>query len=971
LACRAFEAVLLIKRGDIHRGLPVLRDAVDGLWKTGFLQSVPIFLGTLAEASILAGEVAQGLVAIEDAVTQSERGDGRWCIPELLRIKGELLQCEGAQNSADAAQDHFLKALELARRQSALSWELRTSTSLARLWRNQGRGEDAYQLLAAVYDRFTEGFETADLTAAKALVDQTRTRSEDLIAGGPPATSRPLIRLPEPVSELIGREAELSEVTDLITKHRLVTLIGEGGVGKTRLGAEVVRRLAVGLADGAGIVELAPLSDPGLVPVSVATALGLSFAAGAISAERVANALDARQLVLLLDNCEHVADAAANMTRMLLSTNPAIRVLATSREPLRTEGEYLYRVPPLPVPAEGLDTEETLRHGAVQLFVARAQAADRRFSPDERTAALAAAICRRLDGIPLAIELAAARSAALGIDELASRLDNRPHLLTGGLRTAAPRHQALRATLDWSYELLSESERTMFRRLAIFTGGFTLEAASQVVVDAEISAADVIDGVANLMAKSLVTADFGDTTGRYRLLEITRAYALEKLTDSGEHISLGRRHVEYYREFFEGIATEAEGRAATEWLPAYKSQIPNLRAALDWAFSSSGDPAVGVALTVAAVPMWMRLSLVDECRGRVEQALSTLGSNTDRGTRHEMQLYAALGASLIYTKGPTPETGAAWTKALEIAERLEDAECELRALRGLWAYRLNNGEYRAALTLAQQFSDLAATQTGAADLLVGERMTGTALHYLGNQTDARRHIERTLGGYPARRQPNRYQFDQRVTAGATLARILWLQGFPDQAMRSAQESVEAAQASEDVLSLCNALVQAACPVALFVGDVASAARYTAMLLDHSAKHGLALWYVRGQGFNGMLLNQTGESAAGLRLLGAALEELRETKYTGHLMAFLGALAEASGRIGQVAAGLVAIDEALARSEPPKPDGVSPSCCVSKAGCYSNAHPMPPERRRSTFCEPSTGHAIRAPSPGNCALQAAA
>jgi predicted ATPase len=235
-------------------------------------------------------------------------------------------------------------------------------------------------------------------------------------------------------------------------------------------------------------------------------------------------------------------------------------------------------------------------------------------------------------------------------------------------------------------------------------------------------------------------------------------------------------------------------------------------------------------------------------------------------------------------------------------------------LRGLWAHRLNNGEYRAALTLAQRFSSLTAKQMLTQDLLVGERMTGTALHYLGNQTDARRHLERTLGGYPARPPPNRYQFDQRVTARATLARILWLQGFPDRAIRSARESVEAAQAGEDVLSLCNALVQSACPIALFVGDLASAECYIAMLLDHSARHGLALWHVRGRGFSGMLLNQVGDTTAGLRLLSAALEELRETKYTGHLMAFLGAFAEASGRVGQVAEGLVAVDQALARSE---------------------------------------------------------
>jgi len=351
-----------------------------------------------------------------------------------------------------------------------------------------------------------------------------------------------------------------------------------------------------------------------------------------------------------------------------------------------------------------------------------------------------------------------------------------------------------------------------------------LAAATAVASIPEITATGVIDDVANLVTKSLVMPEVGDAPAQYRLLETTRAYVLEKLTESGEFDAVARRHAEYYRDLFERAAGEWETQPAAPWSAAHKPRIDDLRAALDWAFSPNGNALMGVALTVAAVPLWMRLSLVDECRGRVEQALSAVAVGEHRGTPEEMQLYTALGASLLYTKGPAPETGAAWTRAFEIAEGLGNLECQLRALRGLWAHRLNNGEYRAALTLAERFSSLAATQTAPEDLLVGERMAGTALHYLGNQTDARRHIERTLSGYPARPQPNRYQFDQRVTARATLARILWLQGFPDRAVRSAEESVEAAQASGDVLSLCNALVQAACPV---VGDLASAERYIA------------------------------------------------------------------------------------------------------------------------------------------------
>jgi predicted ATPase len=378
--------------------------------------------------------------------------------------------------------------------------------------------------------------------------------------------------LSQPVTELIGREAELSEVADLIRTHRLVTLIGEGGIGKTRLGLEVARLLLPEFADGVRVAELAPLSDPELVPITVSTAFGLNFTAGAISAERVADALGMRQLMLVLDNCEHVIDTAAGMAKAILHTNPAIRVLATSREPLRTEGEYLYRVTPLAVPAEGTDDmEEMQRYGAVELFLTRARAANPRFSPDGRTTAIAAAICRRLDGIPLAIELAASRGAALGIEELASRLDDRFNLLTGGHRTALPRHQTLRATLDWSYDLLSEPEREVLHYLTVFAGGFTLEAASTVAASSEIASSDVVDCVANLIAKSLIAADPGGARARYRLLETTRSYLLERLAEGGKLKEAAQRHAHYYRDL---LAAAAQDRAAVAgWAAAYLPEI--------------------------------------------------------------------------------------------------------------------------------------------------------------------------------------------------------------------------------------------------------------------------------------------------------------------------------------------------------------------------------------------------------------
>ena len=297
----------------------------------------------------------------------------------------------------------------------------------------------------------------------------------------PPAADegvRPSTNLPMPVSELIGRDVELKEILGLLAEHRLVTLTGLGGIGKTQLALAVGRQKLSQFPDGVRLAELAALTNPDLVPATVAGAAGLDIGTGPISAERMANALDTKSLLLMLDNCEHVINAAASLAETLLHADLRVLILATSREPLKAEGEQVYPVPPLAVPAAGdADLDTVLRSGAVRLFIERAQAAEPHFAADRNTALTIAAICRRLDGIPLAIELAAARTGALGIKQIAARLDNGFDLLTAGRRTALPRHETLRATLDWSYGLLSVPERVILRRLAVFAGTFSLEVA--------------------------------------------------------------------------------------------------------------------------------------------------------------------------------------------------------------------------------------------------------------------------------------------------------------------------------------------------------------------------------------------------------------------------------------------------------------------------------------------------------------
>ena len=718
--------------------------------------------------------------------------------------------------------------------------------------------------------------------------------------------------LPAATSELIGRAAAVAEVMELLGLHRLVTLTGAGGIGKTRLSLEVARQLLSNFVDGVWLADLAPLSEPSLVPVTVAVALKLELPDGAESPERVAASVGVKRLLLVLDNCEHVIESAARMAEAVLRAAPHARVLATSREPLRAPGEYVYRVSSLEVPPDDMhDREDLLQAPAVSLFVTRAQAVEARFAPDARSAMIAGAVCRRLDGIPLAIELAAARTATLGIDELASRLDDRFRVLTGGHRTALPRQQTLRATLDWSYELLAAIERTVLHRLAIFAGGFTLEAASAVATAEDLDAPAMVDILTNLAAKSLVVVEIADASRQYRLLETTRVYALEKLADSGELDQVARRHAQHYQVVFERAEAEWD-RPTLEWLAVYGRHIDNVRTALDWAFSPSGDGSIGVVLTTSALPLWFHQSLLLECRGRVERALASLAERPGRDRRCEMRLRTALLVALMHTRGTTPDTIAGWTTVLHIAEDLADPEYQLAALWGLWLVHSIRGEASTALVLVDRLYGLA---TNPADRLRGERMMGASLHYLGDQANARQILEGILSRHVAPARLSRavpFQYGQ-PNAPLILSRILWLQGFPDQGLRLAERSVEDARAIDLAVGVCYAL-EIASLVSIWSSDLVATERYVTALLDYSARHALVAWHRPARCYDGVRLIKRGELGEGLELLRPALDELRATSVVPYYPFMLGALAQGLTEAGYVAQALATIDEALAKCE---------------------------------------------------------
>jgi non-specific serine/threonine protein kinase len=390
-----------------------------------------------------------------------------------------------------------------------------------------------------------------------------------------------LTNLPVAGSDLIGRTTAVRQLRDLLSAYRAVTLTGPGGIGKTALALEVARGLFPTFEGDRWVVDVVSLSDPGLVPSAVASVLGLRLGGSEISSHSVACAIDGKKLLLLLDNCEHVVDAVAELAEALVHVCPRVSILATSREVLRIEGEYVYRVPSLEVPPQHPpNAHDVIEYSAVQLFIARTNALDSSFFARDEILTTIATICRRLDGIPLAIEFAAARAAAIGVRQVASRLHDRFRLLTSGRRRALPRHRTLRATLDWSYELLPDAEKRLLRRLAVFVAGFTLEDATAIASDSGNDTSAVLEGIANLVEKSLVALDASAPDDRWQLYETIRAYALERLVDSGEADQINRRHAEFYPALLEQAEAEWEMRPTAEDFVKFGKHLGNLRAAL-------------------------------------------------------------------------------------------------------------------------------------------------------------------------------------------------------------------------------------------------------------------------------------------------------------------------------------------------------------------------------------------------------
>jgi predicted ATPase/DNA-binding winged helix-turn-helix (wHTH) protein len=733
------------------------------------------------------------------------------------------------------------------------------------------------------------------------------------------ASAQPALQLralPPAPARMIGRDATVRTIAADLRTDRFVTIVGPGGMGKTTVAISVAHAMLAEFDGSVCFVDLGAIADPRLLPATIASTLGLTIQSVDALVSLMAFLQRARML-LVLDNCEHVIDAAASLAETIFQQAPDVYILATSREALRAEGEHVHRLRPLgvPPPEATLSAATALAFPAVNLFVDRAIASNHRFELTDANARIVADICGRLDGIALALELVAGRVGTYGLEGTADLLSKRLGLHWQGRRTALPRHQTLQALLDWSYSLLPAVEQGVLRKLSIFVGAFTLDAALSIVSDVPLDEAQLTCAIEQLIGKSLISAiSTREDTTRYRLLETTRLYATRKLEESGEADATAERHAQYFIHLLRSTAAERGG------ITSRHEHLGNLRAALEWCLGDSRRAQtsraieLGIDLAAASASVFLELSLWNECRKWSEAALAHL-EDSKRGDRCELVLQDALAVSSLLINAVEART--AITRGLEIAERLGETAIRFRLLGALHVYELRMTEFQSGLAVAEEMDAVAKTTSDVTYRVISEWMLGSSHYVLGNPATSRKLFESGFergGPRDAGKGQQLAGLYYRTRALYGLARVQWLCGYPDHALRSARQAVAEAAETGSPVNLSYALVYC-CYIFLWCGDLDTAQEMIGKVMAQPHWEGRLVWFhAEALALEGELLVRRGKIEEGIALLRRVLEDMQASRQKNLMQTVTACgLAEGLALAGRTDEALTVIDAAIALS----------------------------------------------------------
>lgn len=714
-------------------------------------------------------------------------------------------------------------------------------------------------------------------------------------------------RLPAPLEHATGRQENVVELSQIVTTHRMVTIVGAGGVGKTTLAVLVAHALG-NYAGTTRFVDLSGIERDVRIVDAVASAIDVR-SVGQDSLQSLLNVFDDRKTLIILDNCEHRIDSIATFVETLLRETQHVHILATSQEALRVRGESIYLLRPLGCPPNTgrLTAKQALAWPAVRLLMERAAEGGHQDVLTDEQAPAVAAICRRLDGNPLSIELIASRISTYGIHGAASLLGNRLALGWRGRRDAAPRHQTVEALLDWSHELLPEVDRKVLHRLSAFVGAFTIEAASFVATDDGVCAADVFNAIGNLTDKSIISASVSDGKTQLRLLDMTRTYASIKLGTSHDARTVARRHALLFANALRTYAHQHEA-PGTGHVRTDAPDIRNVRAALEWSFSEDGDIELALELCALAIPLFFDLSLLAECVSWCRRALSGLDSSTHDPER-ELVFQRPLAIALHFVGESAEEYKNLVEHCIESERRIGDTRHEFQSLAGLHLATIKYGDFGAALNVAKQYEQAAELDGGPREHAMAQWMLGVSMHFIGNQSAALQHFTRgsSLSAEHTLRPTGYLELSYRLFANIGRARVACMRGFPNRALKLVNETI--GEARRYPMSLCVCLILGI-PVYLMSGLIDQAEVLIHELNELTMRYGLVAYRQASVALFGQLLLKRGA-------LGNALDHLRRhanetTPMTCHIVKIdaLRALASCLSASGEHHEAAATIDDAI-------------------------------------------------------------